>query len=81
MYVDGGCNKCDFSEPDRGYGPVKCSPEYCGGYIPIPVEAGIFEEIYKLIEQKSGKKKLFDTIEDFNIFYGLNEDLGGVHNV
>lgn len=72
MYVNGGCNKCDFSEPDRGYGPVKCSPGYCGGYTPTPVEvSGMFEELYEVIEEKTGKKKLFNSAEEFNIFYGL----------
>ena len=71
MYVNGGCNKCDFSEPDRGYGPPKCSLQYCGGYTPTPIKcAVVFEEVYKLLEQKSGKKILFDTVEEFNIFYG-----------
>ncbi|WP_287714210.1 hypothetical protein [Blautia sp.] len=74
MYVDGGCNKCDFSEPDRGYGPHKCSPSYCGGYTPTPAVAGIFEEVYKLLEEKTGKKKLFNTIEEFNAFYGRKSD-------
>lgn len=73
MYINGGCERCDFSEPDNGYAPVKCSRGYCGGYTPNPVEIGdAFREVYELIEIKTGEKKLFATIEEFNGFYGLN---------
>lgn len=71
MYINGRYCKCDFHEdPDNGLSPIKCSPEHCGGYTPTPMEVkGVLEEIYKVIEQNTGKKKLFDTIEELNAFY------------